>query len=641
MTTPTAGDASPNDVLGYAGRGWGIFPVWRVNANGSCQCGKNACGNVGKHPLGTAVPNGCLDATTDRAVVASWQRRYPHAHWAIATGPESGLVVLDVDPQHGGSTTVAELERAHGQLPDTVTCKTGGSGTHYYFQWPSNGAHVKNSEGGDGRPLGKGVDVRGWHGYVIAPPSGHVSGGTYGWAQDRGPGDVALAELPPWLLDLMVADSHQGADGDNGRKAPGWVADTLAGLAEGHRDVDLTKVAGKLRRGGLDAAEIETLLAPHAERASFPLSDLRKLAGSIGAKPRAYHHTDLGNAERFVDANRGRVRYCHAWKTWLIWNGRRWQRDTDGGAERLAKECILGLYGEAGKLDDAERKRLVAHAVRSEAAERIRAMLVLARSEPGVPVSPGELDSDLWLFNCGNGTVNLHTGKLQLHNSADLITRMAPVPYEPNARLPLWDAFTADVCGGDPDLDAFLQRVMGAALCGVPEEEIYFVYGPKLTGKTTLLEAVGAAFGDYAATADISTFLLPLREGAPRPDVVRLVGTRLVKAEEASHGSKLGDGLLKKMTGGATVTVRTLYEKEIEFKPTFTPIFASNVAPQAPHDDDAFWRRMVRIPFNHLQSSVSEAQPGYQAPAYQSGNRRGRNSGVGRQRLSRMAATGD
>src|SRR5215468_7701744 len=95
-------------VLAYAERGVAVFPVW-WSVNGLCSCcGK--CASPAKHPIGSVVPRGVHDATTDATTIRSWWTRYPGAN--IAT-PTNWATVLDVDPRHGGDETLAALEREH------------------------------------------------------------------------------------------------------------------------------------------------------------------------------------------------------------------------------------------------------------------------------------------------------------------------------------------------------------------------------------------------------------------------------------------------------------------------------------------------------------------------------------------------
>jgi putative DNA primase/helicase len=89
----------------------------------------------------------------------------------------------------------------------------------------------------------------------------------------------------------------------------------------------------------------------------------------------------------------------------------------------------------------ARANKALTWALKSEAAPRINAMLDLARSEPGVPVLPDSLDRDPWLFNCPNGTLDLRTGELRQHQRDDLITKLCPTEYHPDAACPHWLSF--------------------------------------------------------------------------------------------------------------------------------------------------------------------------------------------------------
>ena len=86
----------------------------------------------------------------------------------------------------------------------------------------------------------------------------------------------------------------------------------------------------------------------------------------------------------------------------------------------------------------------------------------------------------------------------------------------------------------------------------------------------TGLKALRAALGDYAATADPETFLTARRDGtAPRADIARLHGRRLVVGIEVDQDRRMAERLLKQLTGGDTVVARHLYREHFEFRPQF------------------------------------------------------------------------
>ena len=182
-----------------------------------------------------------------------------------------------------------------------------------------------------------------------------------------------------------------------------------------------------------------------------------QLTTKTEAKPPEFNLTDLGNAERLLHHHGPDVRYCHAWKSWLIWDGRRWMLDKCDRIRNLAKGVVRLIYAEAKQaLDSAERREIAKHAMKSESYRSLNAMVSLAESQASI--SPDELDQDPWLFNCKNGTLNLESGKLQDHNRKDYITKMATVAYDPNAPHPVWDAFLNRILDDDRDLMAFMQR---------------------------------------------------------------------------------------------------------------------------------------------------------------------------------------
>jgi hypothetical protein len=227
-----------NDVLeaalSYAARGWAVLPLHSIK-DGVCTCAKaDFCSSPGKHP--TTI-NGVKDASRDAQTVGSWFSSPTPRNVGIATGTHSGVVVLDVDFRHGGESSLRVLEYISGRLPATLTATTG-NGTHLYFVHPGHG--VPNSAG----TLGDGLDIRGDGGFVVAPPSVHVSGRVYSWSSD-----VLLAPLPESL-------------GSKVKKKPArtpeqWVNLLDSPIKNGQRHVRMTEVSGKLLR----VFDVDTALA--------------------------------------------------------------------------------------------------------------------------------------------------------------------------------------------------------------------------------------------------------------------------------------------------------------------------------------------------------------------------------------------
>jgi Bifunctional DNA primase/polymerase, N-terminal len=182
-------------ALTYAARGWPVFPCYGLRG-GHCTCGGRSDCKPGKHPL---TPHGFKDATMDRKQIERWWIDHPDANVAIATGAVSGLIVVDLDPRHGGKLTLADLEAQHGKLPETAVSFTGGGGTHYLFRY--FGEPIRSRAG----VLGPGLDLQSDGRYIIAPPSRHVSGREYEWEVSSHPEQVPIAALPAWIW--MVANA--------------------------------------------------------------------------------------------------------------------------------------------------------------------------------------------------------------------------------------------------------------------------------------------------------------------------------------------------------------------------------------------------------------------------------------------------
>lgn len=203
--------------------------------------------------------------------------------------------------------------------------------------------------------------------------------------------------------------------------------------------------------------------------------------------------TDLSNCQRFVSQHHRDLRYCPG-LGWLVWDGKRWARDEDGAVMRKAKQTALHLYDEAkaelqcaidslglaqsaaavggSAAKDAQDKlakaykaalRRLAWAEQSQSRQRLEAMVALAQSESAVVVRMADLDKAPMLLNCSNGTVDLRTGHLTPHRREDLITKLAPVDFDPDAQHAVWESYLAAATGGDQDLAAYLQRGQATA----------------------------------------------------------------------------------------------------------------------------------------------------------------------------------
>lgn len=160
-------------ALKYASYGWNVFPVHSI-INGKCTCTNPNCEDQGKHPV---HGGGFKIATTDSKIIRGWWNEPPFANIGIATGSISDLLVVDIDIslKKDGFSSLKILEHEFGKLPHSLRVRTGSGGVHIYLQMPEHSVKCSVER------LGKGLDVRADGGYVIAPPSVHISGKTYNW----------------------------------------------------------------------------------------------------------------------------------------------------------------------------------------------------------------------------------------------------------------------------------------------------------------------------------------------------------------------------------------------------------------------------------------------------------------------------
>ncbi len=210
-TSPSLAEAA----IAYAARGLRVFPLHGIVADSRtkelrCTCAKgSSCARPGKHPLGRLARHGSTDATENSIVVAEWWQKAPYANVGIATGTPVGregshLGVVDIDPDHGGNHTLRALVGSTPEANDewramrgAPAVRTGSGGAHFYVVSDQR----SNFAGAVGTDRA-GVDFRGSGGYVVAPPSRHISGHHYRWVTP-----LDMAELPslPSPLDAWLS----------------------------------------------------------------------------------------------------------------------------------------------------------------------------------------------------------------------------------------------------------------------------------------------------------------------------------------------------------------------------------------------------------------------------------------------------
>lgn len=320
---------------------------------------------------------------------------------------------------------------------------------------------------------------------------------------------------------------------------------------------------------------------------------------------------------------------------WLIWDGQRLAPSKDGAIFRAAMQTALAISAEyeaqadqvweevqelaaAVQPSDPQLKALRARYARlqkkadqMQSEDRIKKMISLARRDVRLLIDQGELDADWSILNTPTGVVDLRTGQLHPHDPKWRCTRITAAEYDPQADTePLTKALSricmrqgADGWEVDHDRITYLQHVLGQALFGHQRWQRFWICeGKGGDGKGTLFQAVlkclGSAPNGYAMKAATASFIRSrVAAHRIRDDLANMAGARIVIASEVNKGDELDAQMVKTLTGEDTQRVRKLYGDEFEFDPVCSLFFQVNHRPRVDSQDDAFWRRLVAVPF--------------------------------------------
>lgn len=635
-------------ALTYARYGWHVFPVYGVE-DGHCACGQD-CKSPAKHPL---TKHGLQDATRDESTIRKWWARWPNANVGINCGASS-LAVVDVDTKGDvpGMENWRELVAEYGRDIEATCCvETPSGGLHFYFSVPDE-VHVSSGNS----KLAAGIDVKSQGGYVVAPPS-VTPVGEYLWALGCEPECLEPVQLPD-ALHTRLAKQERGSvplspdvrvrkpvsgEIDRVRRAlkrlsqsrcdryDEWLAVGMALRELGDDGLDLWdewSQGSPSYRPGVCAAKWATFGS--YEGRPLTLASLYAWArDDSGETDPATLLSDVGNAHRFVNRYGDRFRYCAPLGGWLYWDGKRWARDTDGAALRAAMDTMLALYDEASaalreaqkaiqqardaatnggteldiqaqeQLKSAAQRahRLLSWANKSQAMPRLDAMLRAAAALPPIASNPEQYDADPWLLNVANGTLDLRTNELHSHTPSDLLTKLAPVDFDPTAKGEAWTAHL-ELFLPDDDVRRQVQRDLGMSLVGTNLEEMFPIwYGIGANGKSTTARVIQAVLGDYVRQA-APNLLIERRHEQHPTEMADLAGARAVFSTEVGRGARLDEAKVKALTGGDMQKARYMRQDFFEFPQTWTILLLVNHKPSIAGTDNGIWRRVRLIPWD-------------------------------------------
>lgn len=383
---------------------------------------------------------------------------------------------------------------------------------------------------------------------------------------------------------------------------------------------------------------------PEAACAKLPLNDVGN-----GQRLLLHHGADVCNVPRVG---------------WHLWTGQRWQLDPDeiavrrmaqGLSDLIAKETrylvigeqqqeiIAAAEGAEAEIEDlmsvpkARRTQEQAEALKS-AQERLAAAAevmdghktsiarrlthaknagntnalknMLTEAAVRRVVELEALDADPLVINVENTVLRFVVEEqggrryvdlmTEAHDRAQMLSKMMPVEWDPDATCPQFDAFIEQV-QPIPEMRRFLQRWLGLSMTGLTgEQKFAFFYGSGANGKSVLMDLILRMMGDYAASAKIESLTGSNRRGGgdATPDLMQLIGARFVRASEPDEGMRFQEALIKELTGGEVMLVRALHTNFVEFRPLFKLSISGNHKPEIRGGDDGIWRRVLLVPFD-------------------------------------------
>lgn len=570
--------------------GWAVFPV-----------------NKKKRPL---TLNGFNDASKDLVEVVNMFAQKDAVAIGVATGKISGIVVLDIDMKGQNlDMTYEELAEKYKIGPDDIVSRTGSGGYHVFYKHPGsivpNAQRLNNTQG---------LDVRGDGGYVIIPPSMHVSGKRYEWI--RSPFKKQLPECPSYILP---ENRTYGDKTGTPSEAKEFMEAEKVG--EGRRNAMLAAMAGLLRSSGIEDEEslFQVLMPLNIKKCVPPLDEpeVRSIVKNIQRyrtnktnKPQdmpldlqdilTLPRNDFGFGTAIAKIWAGKLKYNHTDGKWLMWDKHYWKPDETRRIILIAAETANMFKQAAEKLaDDDEKARVRKHATSSQNLSRMKAALEIAGSHESIASVHSDWNAQSNLIATNGHIIDLKTGKTVTPDPEQYISRRAYVDYDPEATCPAFEQFVSDIFEGNFNIINFIQRAIGYSLTAeILEQCLFILVGEGSNGKSTLLDVIYSLEGDYAFSAPFSTFERSPSGNAQTNDLAAFTGKRLVIASEPREGSSLNDARIKTLTGGEPITARYLYQEHFTFFNRAKIWLGVNHLPKVSDDSHGFWRRVRKINFN-------------------------------------------
>lgn len=279
----------------------------------------------------------------------------------------------------------------------------------------------------------------------------------------------------------------------------------------------------------------------------------------------------------------------------MMWRGQRWVHEDTLEVFDLSRKVCRSVVNAVRMDPHLNEKQKQAVVSRYGQSGTVAAIERLARADRRHAATISQWDADIWLLNTPAGVVDLRTGNVRHGDRSSHMTKITSVA--PGGECPTWMNFLNVATNGDQALIGFLQRMAGYCLTGSTRDHaLFFVYGTGGNGKGTFLNTLQWIMGDYAKAAPADMFTERKHE-AHTTELARLMGARLVAAQETEEGKRWAEAKIKALTGGDPITARFMRQDDFEYIPQFKLVMTGNHKPGLRNVDEAIKRRLHLIPF--------------------------------------------
>lgn len=596
--------------------------------------------------------HGFYAATQNPHHIAAWLDEHPDCT-AIAerTGKETGIFVMEFDPDHNGRESYERLVEKHGAI-ETETYQSPSGGLHFVFQMPNFDFPQIIGK------LWEGIDIKSTGSYHLVPPS-VTPKGTYSVVDAMDP-----QPAPQWLLDaikehltktkwdpaarmLRVEQQKQyrvedlsDSEREHVEKTIGYWRKRIANAPDGTQNILIytgSRVLFSLCfTGMLDEEEAQLALEEACDDGGHPRN--RSLTAIESGKRAAFANPDsledalsndinilgtftrddIGNANRVVFWRGQDLRFDPTRERFYYWEDTRWIPAREGHIRSVVEDVHSRIGATEGPFYDSfaippsekdkkspktYKEKLTEWADAQRYANKIKDTMSMLKGRDPLWCQSDDFDVDPYIFNVANGVIDLRTGELKPHDRTYMCSKISNnLKYDPDAECPEFERFM-ELVHPNPVHRAYLQRLMGYTIIGeVGRDQIFALHiGKGGNGKGVFLDCCKYVMGEYVTTGQRDSFVRKSNANRIPADIASMEGMRMVLVDELNDGQKLDDGLLKEITGGGTIKAEAKMLNPWEYTPKFTLHFRTNIMPDLPADQ-AILRRFRPVKWTETPS---------------------------------------